>query len=287
MNSSRKKPLNIALGKMLSQANTQVLQKNTEGLRHISLDLIQPGRYQPRQDFDQEKLQELAESIKAQGVIQPIVLRQIKPQQYEIIAGERRWRAAQLASLVQIPAIVKEITDRAALAIGLIENIQREDLNVLEEAIALQRLIEEFDLTHEEVAQSVSKSRAMVSNLLRLLQLEDSVKLFIERGEIEMGHGRALLSLPKEKQRSIAKEIIEKQLSVRQTEALVKKYLMSGANTTKVKTSKNPNLHKLEQELSDKLGTRVHFQHQNSGRGKLVIEYANLDSLDGVLKKLR
>ena len=285
---TRKRPLNIGLGKMLSQSQAPTPSKSGDSLRHISIELIQRGQYQPRKDFDPESLEELAQSIKAQGILQPVVLRQIKPQQYELIAGERRWRAAQLAGLSQIPAIVKEITDQAALAIGLIENIQRENLNALEEAMALERLIEEFQLTHEDVAAAVGKSRTMVSNLLRLLQLDDQVKQLLTCGDIEMGHARALLSLSKDKQRQAAKEIVNKQLSVRQAEALVKFLQQKGTSKPASKAaSKNVNLVKIEQDLSDYLGTSVNFVHQKSGRGKIVINYTNLDILDGILKKIK
>lgn len=288
MTTTRKRPLNIGLGKMLSKSNVSVNSTIAgEQLRHIPLDLIQPGQYQPRQDFDQQCLQELADSIQTQGVLQPIVLRQLKPHQYEIIAGERRWRAAQLAGLSNIPAVVKEISDQAALAIGLIENIQREDLNALEEAYALARLIEEFKLTHEEVAKAVGKSRTMVSNLLRLLQLDPQVKTLLERGDLEMGHARALLALTLPQQRAAAKEVVDKQLSVRETESFVKRLLAGATAQTVKKANKlNPNLAKLQRELSDNLGTKVTFQHRKSGAGKLVIEYTDLDVLDGILTKI-
>ncbi len=287
MNMSRKRPLNIGLEKMLSKAN--VISVTGEQLRHIPLDLIRRGLYQPRQEFDQTALEELAESIRAHGILQPIVLRQIQAQEYEIIAGERRWRAAQLAGLNAIPALVKEITDEAALAVALIENIQRQDLNALEEARALHRLLEEFQMTHEAVAKSVGKSRTAVTNLLRLLQLEDQVKTSLARGDIEMGHARALLVLPLNQQRVLAKEIVEKKLSVRETEQQVKR--LSEGKSRKHSSSKaskpSADLAKLQQELSDTLGTRVNFIHRQSGAGKLVIEYPNLDILDGILKRIQ
>lgn len=287
MSTPKKRSLNIGLSKMLSQANVVTTSVGNESLRHIPLELIQPGAFQPRHDFNEQSLQELADSIRSQGILQPIVLRQVKPQQYEIIAGERRWRAAQLAGLATVPAMVKEISNQAALAIGLIENIQREDLNALEEAQALLRLIEEFNLTHEEIAKSVGKSRAMVSNLLRLLQLDDQVKTSLAHGDIEMGHARALLALPVQKQRIAAEQIIHKQLSVRETEKLVKQLLEPAQKKAAPNTKINPNLVKLQETLSSSLGAPVHFQHKKSGAGKLIIDYPNLDVLDGILKKMR
>jgi len=285
--SSKKRSLNIGLGKMLSQANVAVTPVLGDQLRHIPLELIQPGAFQPRNDFNTEHLQELADSILAQGVLQPIVLRQIKPQQYDIIAGERRWRAAQLAGLSTIPALVKEISNQAALAIGLIENIQRENLNALEEAQAFSRLIEEFNLTHEEVAKSVGKSRAMVSNLLRLLQLDEQVKTLLAHGDIEMGHARALLALTPNKQRIAGQQIVDKNLSVRETEKFIKQLLSPQPKKITAIKKINPNLAKLQENLSNTLGTPVHFTQKKSGAGQLIIEYANLDILDGILKKIR
>ncbi|MCD6048440.1 MAG: chromosome partitioning protein ParB [Gammaproteobacteria bacterium] len=289
MTVTRKRPLNIGLDKMLSKATASIAPSPVAGdqLRQVPIELMQRGQYQPRHEFVQESLQELADSIKAQGILQPIVLRQIRPQQYEIIAGERRWRAAQLAGLTHVPAIIKEISDEAALAMALIENIQRENLNALEEARALHRLLEEFHLTHEEVAKSVGKSRVTVSNLLRLLQLEDHVKTLLERGDIDMGHARALLALPLNQQRAAAKEIVDRGLSVREAEGLVK-HLLAGAGVTasSKKVKLNPDMANLQRSLSEKFGTKVSFQHRKSGSGKLVIEYTNLDILDGILQKL-
>lgn len=291
MTASRKRPLNIGLDKMLSKASvaltTPVVTTPTgEHLRHVSIDLIQRGQYQPRHEFDQEGLQELADSIKEQGILQPIVLRQLRPQQYEIIAGERRWRASQLAGLSQVPAIVKEVSDEAALAMALIENIQRQDLNALEEARALHRLLEEFHLTHEEVAKSVGKSRVTVSNLLRLLQLEEHVKTLLDRGDLDMGHARALLALPLNQQRAAAKEIVDRGLSVRETEHFVKRLLANVKTNPAKKPSINPDMERLQRSLSDRFGTKVNFQHRKSGAGKLVFEYSSLDVLEGILQKL-
>ena len=259
-------------------------------LRLLPVDLIQRGRYQPRSDIKQESLEELAESIKAQGVVQPIVVRPLEDgQRFEIIAGERRWRAAQLAGLHEINAIVRRVADRAALSIALIENIQREDLNPLEEAQAFSRLINEFDLTHQEVAEAVGRSRATVTNLLRLLELDEDVKRKLEGGALEMGHARALLALGQADQRRIAGLVTERGLSVRETERLVREALQTAAapKAGAKETRPDPNISRLEQELSDRLGTRVQFQHKASGKGQLVIRYNSLDELDGLLTRIQ
>ena len=252
----------------------------------LPVDVIQRGKYQPRLDMHQESLQDLADSIAAQGVVQPIVVRAIDAGRYEIIAGERRWRAAQLAGLHEIPAVVREVEDRAAIAIALIENIQREDLNPLEEARALERLIKEFELTHEQAAEAVGRSRAAVSNLLRLLDLEDAVKQLVEQGELEMGHARALLALSGNKQIEAARQVINRGLTVRATEGLVKS-LQRPAPEKPEKARKDANIQRLETDLSDKLGARVAIRQGRGGKGKLEISYNSLDELDGVLAHLR
>ncbi len=261
-------------------------------LARIPLDLLQRGRYQPRTDMRQESLQELADSIKAQGVVQPIVVRPVDSaaggsQRYEIIAGERRWRAAQIAGLAEIPAVVRDVPDDAAVAMSLIENIQRENLNPLEEARALQRLIEEFRMTHQTAAEAVGRSRVAVSNLLRLLELGDEVKGLVERRELEMGHARALLGLSGRKQQSeVAALVAKKGLSVRETEALVRRMLAhaEGATAAPEKPA-DPNIRKLESDLTDKLGAKVAIRHLASGKGKLVVSYNSLDELDGILER--
>jgi ParB family chromosome partitioning protein len=252
----------------------------------LPVDVIQRGKYQPRMDMHQESLQDLADSIAAQGVVQPIVVRAIAEGRYEIIAGERRWRASQLAGLHEIPAVVREVEDRAAIAIALIENIQREDLNPLEEARALERLIKEFELTHEQAAEAVGRSRAAVSNLLRLLDLEDAVKQLVEHGELEMGHARALLALSGNKQIEAARQVINRGLTVRATEGLVKS-LQRPAPAKPEKARKDVNIQRLETDLSDKLGARVAIRQGRGGKGKLEISYNSLDELDGVLAHLR
>ncbi len=253
-------------------------------LAHIPVEFCQRGKYQPRRDMHPEQLEELAESIKAQGVMQPIVVRPIGPDRYEIIAGERRWRAAQLAGLEKIPAVIREVNDEAAIAMALIENIQREDLNPMEEAVALKRLQDEFELTHQEVAQAVGKSRTTVTNLLRLIALTDEVKKLLEHGDLEMGHARALLTLEPHDQREIGRQVVAKGLSVRQTETLVRS-IQENKNNKKSAPVKTPSadIRQLQEQLSERLGAGVEIQHTAKGKGKLVINYNSLDELDGIL----
>jgi len=254
-------------------------------LRALPVDVIQRGEYQPRVDMHQESLQDLADSISAQGVVQPIVVRSVGENRYEIIAGERRWRAAQMAGLHEIPAVVREVDDRSAIAIALIENIQRENLNPLEEARALERLIKEFELTHEQAAEAVGRSRAAVSNILRLLDLDDSVKGMLERGEIEMGHARALLALAGAKQIEAARQVISRGLSVRATEGLIRQLQQQRTTKSSVKP-RDPDIQKLETSLADKLGAHVLLRQGKGGKGKLEISYNSLDELDGILEHI-
>jgi ParB family chromosome partitioning protein len=295
---ARKKRLGRGLDALLSKPvgeTTAVAVEREDGpLREIPVDLLQRGQYQPRLDIRQDSLQELADSIRAQGVVQPIVARPVgkkgDSQRYEIVAGERRWRAAQMAGLETIPAVVRNVPDEAAIAMALIENIQREDLNPLEEARALDRLIREFDLTHGEAAEAVGRSRASVSNLLRLLDLSDKVKPMLESRQIEMGHARALLSISDAvQQHDAARQVVSKGLSVRETERLVRRMLEGAGAKAKEKkpTSGNADIRRLEVEVSDKLGAKVSLQHTQKGSGKLVISYNNLDELDGILKHIR
>jgi ParB family chromosome partitioning protein len=260
-------------------------------LRHLPVDALAPGKYQPRKTMDQDKLAELAESIKAQGVIQPIVVRDLGGQNFEIIAGERRWRASQLAGLSEIPAVVRDVDDRTVVAMALIENIQREDLNPLEEASALQRLIDEFDLTHAQAADAVGRSRAAVSNLLRLLELPKEIRVMIDTRALEMGHARALLTLAPAAAIALARQAAELGWSVREVEHRVQQ-LASGKVpvTGKAKPAKSrpqADIVTLERELSESLGTTVNVLHGRGGRGRLVIHYSDLQSLDGVLDRLR
>jgi len=266
----------------------------TDHLKSIPVELLQRGQYQPRVDMRQDTLEELANSIRVQGVVQPIVVRPMSrtadgAQRYEIIAGERRWRAAQLAGLAEVPAVVREVADDAAIAMALIENIQREDLNPLEEATALDRLIREFELTHQQAADAVGRSRASVSNLLRLLELSDRVRLLVESRQLEMGHARALLSLTdRGRQYEAAQEVVRKGLSVRETEQLVRRYLGGGAKKVKpAPQTGNADIRRLETEISGKLGAKVRIEHGARGNGKLVINYHSLDELDGILKHIK
>lgn len=256
--------------------------------QHLAIDVIQRGRYQPRTNFNLDALQELADSIKAQGVVQPIVVRPLSatPGQYELVAGERRWRAAQLAELHEIPAIVRDISDQETMAIALIENIQRQELNPLEEAKALVRLVEEFGLTHQEAADAVGRSRVSVSNLLRLLTLETDVQHMLEDGQIEMGHARAILGLESKKQLQAAREVANKGLSVRETEQLVRR--LNKPESEKVeKAGMDPDTRRLQDDLSETLGAKVVFQHGNNGKGKMLIHYNSIDELDGILDHIK
>jgi len=263
---------------------------STGELRSLPANQMQPGRYQPRTGMDPERLTELAESIKAQGVIQPIVVRAIGRDRYEIIAGERRWRAAQQAGLAEVPAVVREVPDQAAIAMALIENIQREDLNPLEEAGALKRLIDEFKLTHQQAAEAVGRSRAAVSNLLRLLDLPEAVRTLLEKHRLEMGHARALITLDAARATALALAAADGGWSVRELEEKVRN-LQAAKPTEKSGAGKKPgadaNITQLEQALSEKLATRVAIQHARNGRGKLVITYHSIDELDGILERIR
>ena len=254
-------------------------------LQKLAIEFLQPGKYQPRKDMSQQALEDLALSIRAQGVIQPIVVRKTQTDRYEIIAGERRWRAAQLAQLAEVPCIVKDVPDEAAVAIALIENIQREDLNAMEEAVALERLLTEFDLTHQQVADAVGKSRTSITNLLRLNQLNDDVKLLLEHGDIEMGHARALLALEGEQQSETARQVASRQLTVRETESLVRRVQQPPAPKTAVK--KDPDVQALENRLSDHFAAQVQIDYNRKGKGKLVIGYSSLDELEQILEKMQ
>ena len=296
---SPKKRLGRGLDALLSKpvAATETSRpegpQTQDGLRDIPVDLLQRGRYQPRVDMRQDTLENLADSIRSQGVVQPIVVRPISgkgtEQRYEIVAGERRWRAAQLAGLEKMPAVIREIPDESAIAMALIENIQRENLNPLEEARALERLIREFDLTHAEAAEAVGRSRASVSNLLRLLELSDKVKPLLEDRRLEMGHARALLGIPDAAQQfNAARQVVKKGLSVRETERLVKRIVEGDSKKpAKPAVTKDADIRRLEIEVSEKLGARVSVEHTAKGAGKIVINYNSLDELDGILKHIK
>ncbi len=262
-------------------------------LRMLPIDIVVRGQYQPRMEMDSQALEDLANSIREQGVVQPIMVRpQRSTGNYEIIAGERRWRATQIAELHEIPAIIKDVSDQTAMCLGLIENIQREDLNPMDEARALSRLLQEFEMTHDAAAEAVGKSRSSVSNLLRLLELHVDVQKLLETGKIEMGHGRAILALDIANQVEIAKKVVKQGLSVRATEQLVKKLKGKGAQSkgskkTSTSSRLDPNLRSLQEDLSGRLGAAVAIKHHKSGKGILEIRYHSLDELNGILKKIK
>ena len=275
------------LGALLKGSSIDLKNDAVDGeLKYLPVEYLQRGKYQPRRDMDQDALEELAESIRQQGIMQPIIVRTISNNKFEIIAGERRWRAAQLAGLDKVPTIIREVEDNAAVAMALIENIQRENLNSMEEAIALQRLQEEFSLTQAEVAEAVGKSRSTVTNLLRLIQLTDEVKLMLEHGDLEMGHGRAMLALRPEQQIQAARLVESKSLSVRQTEALVRKLLEDQKEKPTKGVSVSKDVERLEEDLSEKIGASVCISYTSKGKGKLTIKYNSLDELDGILKHI-
>jgi ParB family chromosome partitioning protein len=292
---AKKRGLGRGLDALLGNASDKDEQRTAEttGANHnltsLPVDLIRRGRYQPRRDFNPDSLQELADSIAAQGVVQPIVVRPVDGNQYEIIAGERRWRASQQAGLSEIPVVIRDVNDQTAMAMGLIENIQRDDLNPLEEAGALHRLLNEFELTHQEIARAVGKSRTTVTNLLRLLELNPDVKVMIEEGRIEMGHARALLGLKDALQSEAARQVSLQGLSVRETEKLVRRLQGESAETAKGKqpVREDPNIRSLENRLTERLGALVKLQQGSGGKGKLVISYNSLDELDGILEHIQ
>ncbi|HAO76319.1 ParB/RepB/Spo0J family partition protein [Stutzerimonas stutzeri] len=288
---TKKRGLGRGLDALLGGASVSAMQEeaakvDTRELQHLPLELIQRGKYQPRRDMDPQALEELAQSIKNHGVMQPIVVRPISGGRYEIIAGERRWRACQQAGLERVPSLVREVPDETAIAMALIENIQREDLNPIEEAVALQRLQQEFQLTQQQVADAVGKSRVSVSNLLRLIALPEEIKTLLSHGDLEMGHARALLGLPADQQVEGARHVVARGLTVRQTEALVRQWL-SSKEAPKVEVKVDPDISRLEQRLAERLGSPVQIKHGQKGKGQLVIRYSSLDELQGVLAHIR
>jgi ParB family chromosome partitioning protein len=282
---ARHKGLGRGLDALLG-GNTKRSSSEDE-LAQLPVTALKPGKYQPRTRMDEASLAELAASIKVRGVIQPIVVRPVGSSQYEILAGERRWRAARLAGLEQIPAVVREVPDEAALGIGLIENIQREDLNPIEEANGLKRLIDEFKLTHEEVAGAVGRSRAGVTNLLRLLELASAVQAMVLDGRIDMGHARALLALSKSRQVEVAEQVAAKGLSVRETERLVQEAMAPPAAARHAAKGLDPDSRRLQEELSETLGATVHLKPRAAGKGSVVIDYSSLDQLSGIVQRLK
>jgi ParB family chromosome partitioning protein len=286
----KKRGLNRGLEALLQGAGsldvdlTQNQPLAKDGLQELPVEWVQRGVYQPRRDLDPEALEELAASIRVHGIMQPIVVRSVGIDRYEIIAGERRWRAAQLAELDSVPALIKEVPDEAAIAMALIENIQREDLNAMEEAFALQRLQNEFELTQQQVADAVGKSRSAIANLLRLLQLSEAVRLMLERGDLEMGHARCLLPLDEAQQLQLAREVVAKGLSVRQTEELVRK-AQQIPKPTEAKAD-DADINHLQNRLSNAIGAAVTIKQSAKGKGKMTISYATLDQLDGIIARL-
>ncbi len=284
---AKRRSLGKGLDALLSTGRDTQTPTSNDGLMDMPIELLQPGKYQPRTEMDSDKLEELADSIRAQGIVQPIVVRPIGGRQHEIIAGERRWRAAQLAGLDAVPVIVREVDDNTTIAIALIENIQRENLNPLEESTALQRLISEFELTHQEAADAVGRSRASVSNMLRLQDLEEDVKKLVNAGQIEMGHARALLGLSGNEQSHAARVVVTRSLSVRETEKLVQGW-DGGKKTNSAarQTKKDPDITRLENELTEKLGARVLIKHASNGKGQLIIQYSGAEELEGILDRI-
>ena len=279
---SKKRGLGRGLDALLGDV-TPVAEQKTQNQQTLPIEFLQRGKYQPRKDMHPETLTELADSIKVQGVIQPIVVRLVAENKYEIIAGERRWRASQLAALQEVPVVIKDIDDRSAMAIALIENIQREDLNALEESEALKRLIDEFEMTHQQAADAVGKSRAMVSNLLRLLDLQAEVKTLLAKGLIEMGHARALLALEGALQIEAANKVVKQGLTVRATEKLIKNL---GTEKTTAPKALDADTLRLQAELTEKTGAKVIINHQQNGKGKLVFNYTSLEELEGIINRI-
>lgn len=287
---AKKRGLGMGLNELLSDVKKIAVEETIiikSALRNLPIDMLRPGKYQPRREMDHDALEELANSIRTQGIIQPLVVRQVAPQSYEIIAGERRWRAAQLANLQEVPTVIRDISDETAIAFSLIENIQRENLNVIDMALGIQRLISEFAMTHESAADAIGKSRVTVTNLLRLLNLHNDVKTMLQRGELEMGHARALLTLEPHKQLQAAKIIIDKGLSVRATENLARHLLHEQQALPVQPKTQDVNILKLQKDISGKLGARVIFHHAKSGRGRMVIKYNTLEELEGVLAHIK
>jgi len=278
--------LDALLGGAVAPVEEGALPPDSE-LKNLAVDLMQRGKYQPRVDMHNDSLQELADSIRAQGVVQPIVVRPIGDGKYEIIAGERRWRASQIAGLHEVPVVVRDVPDSAAVAIALIENIQRENLNPIEEARALQRLLDEFDMTHQQAAEAVGRSRAAVSNLLRLQELNEDVQYMLIHGDLEMGHGRALLGLRGTAQSAAAAKVSKKGLSVRETEQLVRRETENEKRAKPKATHIDPDIRRFQEDLSEKLGAKVQIQHSARGKGKLTIQYNSLDELDGILGHIK
>ena len=291
---SKKRGLGRGLDALLSGSSTAKAPEKSESaavgdsqLRTVAVDQLQRGQYQPRTNMHQESLEELADSIREQGLVQPIIIRPISGNKYEIIAGERRWRAAQLAGLHEVPVVVRTVDDRAAIAMALIENIQRENLNPMEEARSLHRLMQEFELTQQQAAEAVGRSRSGVANLLRLLDLNEGVKQLLEDRQLEMGHARALLSLKGQDQLAAANKVVKSAMSVREAEQMVRKMLEPVKPKSKTVAEQDPNIRHLQEDLSEKLGADVQLQSKNNGKGKLIISFNSNDELEGILEHIK
>ena len=289
--SSKRNALGRGLSAMLARSEIDQQQQDQANLRELPVDLIQPGRFQPRTMMDPDKLQELADSIQAQGMVQPIIVRPVAANSFELIAGERRWRAAQMAGLHTVPAVVRDVSDEVTVAMALIENIQREDLNPLEEAGALQRLIKEFAMTHEQAGQAVGRSRAAVSNLLRLLELEPDVQQLVNQRALDMGHARALLALRGQAQIAAARHVVSKKLSVRATEQYLARLNENSGHHDAQRSQAKParvdaDTQRLQQQLTEQLGAPIQIRHKSGGAGQLIISYHNLDELDGIIERI-
>lgn len=284
---TKKRGLGRGLDALLADVHQEENANLDESLQHFALDMLQPGKYQPRVDMSQDSLEELADSIRSQGLVQPIIVRPIGENKYEIIAGERRWRASKIAGMTSVPVIVRDVSDRSAIAMALIENIQRENLNPMEEANALFRLREEFEMTHQQAADAVGKSRAAVTNLLRLRNLNDDVKRLVENCDLEMGHARALLALEGEQQNEVANQIIEKGLSVREAEQLIRRIQQPKKPAQETQQKDLELIAALEESMQEKLGAGISIKHTASGKGRLVISYRNMDELKKLTKRLK
>ncbi len=284
---TKKRGLGRGLDALLADVNQEEKTNLDDSLQHFPLDMIQPGKYQPRVDMSQESLEELADSIRAQGLVQPIVVRPVADGKYEIVAGERRWRASRMAGLDVVPVLIRDVSDRSAIAMALIENIQRENLNPMEEANALFRLREEFEMTHQQAAEAVGKSRAAVTNLLRLRNLNDDVKRLVENCDLEMGHARALLGLEGEQQSEVAGQVVEKGLSVRETEQLIRRVQKPKKSPQKQSETELEQLDEIEQAIKQKLDSAFSIKHTASGKGRLVINYRNVDELKKFIKRIK
>lgn len=280
---AKKRGLGRGLNALLGDVAVATEKEKSQDLQTLPIEFLQRGKYQPRKDMHPETLQELADSIKAQGIIQPIIVRLLADDKYEIIAGERRWRAAQLASLQEVPVVIKNIDDRSAMAVALIENIQREDLNALEESEALKRLLDEFEMTHQQVADAVGKSRATVSNLLRLLDLQNEVKTLLAKGLLDMGHARCLLALEGDQQIEVANQVVKQGLSVRAVEKIIKN---QGSEQKSVEQKLDSDTLRLQEQLTEKTGAKVTINHQQNGKGKLIFNYTSLEELEGIIARI-